>query len=202
MLRIRSLIAGAALGGLWLAGSVAGFGVLWQYSATPGEHRPPPPRWPADSSIARTAGRPTLVMFVHPRCACSEASANELSWLASRFRGRFTATVLFVRPAGVEEDGWEKTRLWATVSALDGVAPLRDDAGLEAARFGSLTSGQVVVYDEGGHLVFSGGITGSRGHVGDNVGRQAVAAHLGGAREAPRPGTPVYGCALGAGAAR
>jgi hypothetical protein len=57
------------------------------------------------------------------------------------------------------------------------------------------TSGETMLYDASGRLVFAGGITGSRGHGGDNAGEDAVVAALlggsGGASEAP-----VYGCAL------
>jgi hypothetical protein len=65
---------------------------------------------------------------------------------------------------------------------------------LEAARFGAKTSGHVVVYDAFGIRRYSGGITGSRGHVGDNVGRRLVEQIIDGA-----PGDlthAVFGCAL------
>ncbi|HET9988396.1 MAG TPA: hypothetical protein VFQ65_07745 [Kofleriaceae bacterium] len=65
----------------------------------------------------------------------------------------------------------------------------------EARRFGARTSGHVVVYDPTGELLFSGGITVSRGHVGANVGHQIVdtLVHGGTTR---RTTTPVFGCAL------
>ncbi len=53
---------------------------------------------------------------------------------------------------------------------------LRDDDGAEAKRFGAETSGQTLLYDERGTLAFSGGITGSRGHAGDNAGRASLLA--------------------------
>ena len=37
-------------------------------------------------------------------------------------------------------------------------------------RFGAETSGQTLLYDRDGRLLFSGGTTGSRGHDGDNAG--------------------------------
>ena len=42
----------------------------------------------------------------------------------------------------------------------------------------SKTSGQVVVYDAKGALLFSGGITAARGHMGDNAGRDRITALL------------------------
>jgi hypothetical protein len=50
------------------------------------------------------------------------------------------------------------------------------------------------LYDQSGHLQFSGGITGSRAHQGDNAGRQSLLALLSG-RNA-RTATNVYGCPL------
>jgi hypothetical protein len=44
--------------------------------------------------------------------------------------------------------------------------------------------------------MFTGGITGARGHEGDNVGLSRVLALLGG-RSADRNESKVFGCALG-----
>jgi hypothetical protein len=52
-----------------------------------------------------------------------------------------------------------------------------------------------MLYDVNGRLLFSGGITGSRGHAGDNAGRTAILALL--HREASgRNDTFVFGCSL------
>ncbi len=65
----------------------------------------------------------------------------------------------------------------------------------EAARFGARTSGFVVVYDATGSLRYAGGITGSRGHAGDNVGRRTVERILAGESERDLD-HPVFGCGL------
>ena len=92
-------------------------------------------------------------------------------------------------------DGWEKTDLWETATGLPDTTVVRDDDGREAIRFGVATSGQTMLYDAEGALLFSGGITGARGHAGDNAGRTALVAllnHL----ETDRTGTQVFGCSL------
>ena len=66
--------------------------------------------------------------------------------------------------------------------------------GAITAAFGAFTSGQVFLYGTSGELLFSGGITGSRGHEGDNAGRDAVESLLD-RRNAPAH-TPVFGCSL------
>ncbi len=85
-------------------------------------------------------------------------------------------------------------RSWDLAGRVQNTERLIDERGVEARRFGAMTSGYVVVYDAGGHLAFSGGITGSRGHVGDNVGRRQVLAVLHG--DSTQPTHAVFGCAL------
>src|SRR5712691_5642885 len=57
------------------------------------------------------------------------------------------------------------------------------------------TSGQTVLYDSQGRLLFSGGITGSRGHSGDNAGRSSIVS-LVNAGVADQKETIVFGCPL------
>jgi hypothetical protein len=83
--------------------------------------------------------------------------------------------------------------LWETAAAVPGVRVVRDD-GAEAWRFGARVSGQVMVYDHAGRLQFSGGITGARGHEGDNAGRDAIEALLAGRPHAAS--AFVFGCLL------
>ncbi len=80
-------------------------------------------------------------------------------------------------------------------ACIPGVSVLADPDGVEARRFGALTSGDAFLYDAGGRLVFRGGITPSRGHQGESAGRSAIEAFLKGGR--PRTATaPVFGCPI------
>ena len=112
----------------------------------------------------------------------------------ARAGGRVTADVLFVRPTGVALD-WEKTELWRSATAIPGVTVTSDDGGHEAALFHAVTSGQVVLFDAAGHEIFSGGITGSRGHEGDNPGLARILSLLSHG-SAERAKAPVFGCRL------
>jgi hypothetical protein len=109
-------------------------------------------------------------------------------------QGRVKAYVLFVKPSDFA-DGWEKTDLLASASAIPDVTVVRDDEGVEAVRFHAATSGQTMLYDARGKLLFSGGITSARGHEGDNAGRAAIVSLLT-TDESSESGTPVYGCPL------
>ena len=178
----------------WLVLVCAGMKFVLDYQTRAGDPARPPGRWPRDSRIAAAAGRPTLLMFVHPRCPCSRATLSELERVLARAGGGLEATVQFVVPAG-ENPAWADGELWRRASAIPGARVAADSGGAEARRFHSATSGQVLVYDESGRLRFAGGITAGRGHAGDNAGSDAVAA-LAQRGTASRMRTPVYGCEL------
>ena len=91
----------------------------------------------------------------------------------TQVQGRVRAQVLFVKPNNFPKE-WEKTDLWSSAAMIPGVETMVDSEGVEAHRFGSQTSGQVMLYGADGRLLFSGGITVARGHVGDNAGRNAI----------------------------
>jgi hypothetical protein len=178
---------------LWISGIGVGMGLLWEYALTPGMPARPSERWPAESRLPRAPGRPTLVMAAHPRCPCTRASLGELSWIMAHSQGQLSAFVLFLKPSTAQE-GWEKTDLWQTVTEMHDVSVWQDIDGREAARFDAHTSGQTVLYDKDGKLLFRGGITMARGHAGANIGRNAIVGLLAEGSESAE--TPVYGCPL------
>jgi hypothetical protein len=177
---------------LWLVVISLGFGLAWRYTYTPGPAATGPADWP--STIARTAARPTLVMVLHPECACSTASLEELMRVVTRTPVPLEVLVLF--SAGGDAQRVVDGALWRKATAIPGVTAVIDRDGIESRRFGALVSGQTFLFDRPGRLIFSGGITAGRGHAGDNDGETAVLAALGGARVI-RPTNPVFGCLLG-----
>jgi hypothetical protein len=179
---------------LWLGSAVTGLWVLAAYENKPGVSAVAPQRWPVQTRLALATDRPTLVVLAHPQCPCTRASLAELAEILARSNNRPKTYVLFLRPVGFAA-GWEKTDLWESAAKLPGVTLVRDDEGREARRFGAETSGQTMLYNTSGALVFSGGITGSRGHIGDNAG-QAALIDLLGRGQADRSGTSVFGCPL------
>jgi hypothetical protein len=179
---------------LWLLTVGVGLGMLWDYSISPGVAGTPPDRWPEGSSIRPRGDGFTLVVVAHPHCPCSRATIGELAAVMARANGPVTAYVLFVQPAGFAEE-WVKTDLWRSAAAIPGVTAIRDERGDEARRFGAETSGQTLLYDRSGLLLFSGGITAARGHYGDNAGMSAVASLIGSGKS-ERTGASVFGCPL------
>ena len=179
---------------LWFAAAVTGSVAMWRYANRPGQKGIPSPSWPADSQISLSGTRAILVMFAHPKCPCSRASVGELAKLMADCRGQVTAHVWFFQPMGASED-WSLTDLWRSAETIPGVSVHRDAGAVEARRFHAATSGQTLLYDRQGKLLFEGGITAARGHAGDNPGRDAVAALLK-HRVTLRLSTPVFGCSL------
>lgn len=193
---MRALLSGPAMAAVlaaWLAAVLGGFAWLQDYKSTPGARVGAPGRWPSQATIPREAGRPTLVLFAHPHCPCTRASVSELARLVARFP-EVSTRVAFVRPAEMPS-GWADTDLWRTVAGIPGAAVLEDVDGREAARFGAATSGFTALYSAEGRLLFSGGITASRGHEGQSFGQKRIASLLT-TGTADRNDAPVFGCAL------
>ncbi|MCM3873940.1 MAG: hypothetical protein ND895_24895 [Pyrinomonadaceae bacterium] len=179
---------------VWLSSVGYGLSLVWGFENSPGRTGTPPANWPNNSEIERDAKLPTLVLFIHPHCPCSRATIGELAVLMTHSQGLVNAKALFVKPADFG-DAWEKTDLWSSASEIPGVSVTADDQGVEARRFGSETSGQIALYSAAGQLLFSGGITGSRGHSGDNDGRTAILSLLATGKSA-KTQTAVFGCPL------
>ena len=179
---------------LWFIAVGIGMSLLSVYEFSAGPLATPPSYWPASSQLPHQLGRPTLVMLAHPQCSCTRASLEELSVLMTQVQGQVDAAVVFLTPTTLA-GSWAQTDLWRSAAAIPGVQVIADQDGAEARLFQSVTSGQIVVYDAQGRLAFRGGITSSRGHVGENVGRDTLSA-LVRTGKSERTETPVFGCPL------
>lgn len=167
---------------------------LLEESETPCPAATPPTRWPIKSVIKPSNDTATLVFFAHPECPCTRASIEELARLLSHCGTQISAYALFYRPTS-EGGEWDDTDLVQSADAIPGLHVLHDVDGAEASLFGALTSGQTMVYDRDGILVFSGGITASRGHAGDNLGQSAIQQWVL-THTLPARTSPVFGCAI------
>lgn len=181
-------------GGVWMALLLAGFSILGREEFAPVSSVSPVMIFPHDSAIQRARDQPTLLFFAHPQCPCTRASLHDLDRLLAETPNKVSVVVVFTLPKGVPA-GWENGDLWQSAATMPGVCIFRDVGGREATRFGVKGSGHVLLYDLSGALLFSGGITSSRGHEGDNPGRSAVISFiLSGHALVSR--TPVFGCSL------
>lgn len=191
--RVRRLLP-VVIVAVWLPLVVGGLIALWNYSTAPGAAGNPSSIWPTASKIPHRPDSMTLVMVVHPHCPCSRASIGELAVLMAHVQERMQAWVVFVRPRGFNDD-WAQSDLWRSAGAIPGVRTVLDD-GREARQFGAATSGETLLYDGKGHLLFAGGVTAARGHLGDNAGLQAVLDRVDDPQTHRVGTTAVYGCPL------
>jgi hypothetical protein len=182
--------------GTWLVAAGWGMWRLGGYSLTPGAQGAAPADWPATATLARAPDRCTVVVALHPECPCSQATVEELDAIVAKAGNRLRVHALFVDVPGLPVPA-ERSELWARASRIAGAHVRKDSAGAEARRFGTHTSGETRLYGPDGRLRFRGGITVSRGHVGDNPGATAIVNFVLHPASTPAPVvTPVFGCAL------
>lgn len=179
---------------IWLCSIIFGLRVLWVYDTKPGLTAQSSDQRPSSSAVLRWEGNAAILMFAHPHCPCTRASLAELARIMSHSPHSLSAWVLFYRPEN-SPSGWEKTDLYAQAKATPGVRAFTDVDGKEARRLHAMTSGHTLVYDVSGKLVFSGGVTSSRGNEGDNPGSEAIIARMSGCKNQITR-TPVFGCSI------
>lgn len=161
-MRQRSLVLSLLLS-LWVGGAILGLDRQARFDTSPcPTAENPPVIWPKNE-LAPQAGQSTLVMLAVAGCPCTRASIEELDALLSRQRGRLRAHVLL----GPGEQEASASTL-ACCQAIPGVQTHPDPQGRLARQFGMLSSGQVLIYNPSGRLIYAGGLTGQRGHVGEN----------------------------------
>ncbi|AIE87124.1 hypothetical protein [Fimbriimonas ginsengisoli] len=173
---------------LWGAFVLSGFAALAVRESSPGAGAQPP-----KAEAAR--GKCRLLVFIHPECPCSRSTLAELDRLLSAAPTR-PITEVYVYAPHTESRGWAMGSLYKQAVAIRFTEVRLDPDGDIAKRYKVQTSGQTVLYSPKGVLLFSGGITASRAHEGDNDGRDAILAFLAGTGSNVTS-TPVYGCSFG-----
>ncbi|HEY3967780.1 MAG TPA: hypothetical protein VGM05_24675 [Planctomycetaceae bacterium] len=189
-----SRAAGWCLVAAWLISVAVGLKWLMDFDMTPGAVGSPPANCPSAFVHGSSDARPLLIMFVHSNCPCSRAGLVELAGIAEANRETVDVCI-YLRTSSRTSSGLETTSLWEQAAAVPGANLVSDPDGEVASRFQVQTSGHVLLYGAAGELLYSGGITASRGHGGDNPGRTAVLELLAGRRTA-EPQHAVFGCPL------
>lgn len=183
------------VGVCWLILCVCGMAALVHYSNAAGTDSVEPLARVPSQAIDKSADY-TLLMFAHPRCSCSRASMRQLERILARCDGRVATRIYFYCP-GDQPDTWVQSALWDQARRIPGVSTQLDRDGRLAHQCAVTTSGHVQLFDVRNELRFSGGITVSRGHEGDNSGSSAVTAIIRGAPDdRTTTETPVFGCQI------
>lgn len=185
--RTRDLV----LVSFWLALIVIGWQFLLNYEKTPANCKQPCLTWPSESKMKRSQTAKTLVMFAHPQCPCTMASLRELARLSTE--QTIKTYVCFMIPKDADKS-WLDSRNQTQAKSMPGIKVWQDTASTEASLFQASTSGESMLFDENGKLIFRGGITGSRGHEGDNEGLEQLRKIIN--SKTGRGNYVVYGCPL------
>jgi hypothetical protein len=175
---------------VWLVIVGAAFIFLMRYEQVEGPGSIIPSHWPGALELKQPL---TLVVFLHPHCPCSEATVSELTKISDR-HPTLKKYVVFLRPPGFTTK-WTRAALWKRCEALPEAVLVEDEGGAISSKFHATTSGQSLLYDGQGKLLFCGGITAARGHEGDNLGANAI-DEIAGGKTATISSTPVFGCSL------
>lgn len=189
---VKALLVLAYLmwGGLLFIGHL----VLFEYEMTASPLADTKRIFPEKSVVQLARGRQNIILFIHPMCPCTMASVDELAELMHVGQEDAIGTVIALMPTELKSE-WSSQPVFSALKRIRNVSISYDSDGSQAATFGATTSGHVLIYDGRGVLQFSGGITASRGHSGDNANLQA-AKNIILDRNPKFATTPVLGCAL------
>ncbi len=183
---------------IWIFITFMGFAQLLIYSNTPAKKdtdiviSP----WPATSKIKRIEHTPTLLLFLHPECPCSQATVEELQRIMLRLEGiQASVITIFYKPKS-KPTSWVQNSLWKKVEANSRIRTFIDEDAEETTIFDAEVSGETLLFNESGNLVFRGGITPSRGHQGDNPGEDFIIRWFRGARDLAFTQTSIFGCRI------
>lgn len=178
----------------WLLAVTFGVYLLVKHAGEPSKLAMAPPIWPQKSTLVLGKTQPTVILFAHPKCPCTRATLGELAKFTTQTQNKANVYVLFTKPKNSPED-WQQTDILETAKGISGVEVLLDPGGEEANLFQAFTSGQTLVYDPQGKLLFNGGITSARGHSGDNIGLSTI-TNIINKNTISVEKTPVFGCTL------
>jgi len=139
-----------------------------------------------------------LYVFLHPYCPCSNATLHELDSLLNKLqktsRTILKTQIIFFKP-GNDIKKWEKSILWKNSHTLNNVEIRVDWDGKLSQRYQAKTSGETMLFNKDGQRLFDGGITISRGHEGDNPGKEYI-YRLVTHQKTNQTDSPVFGCPL------
>lgn len=188
------------LWGSWIAIVALSIFTICNYEFTPGQVGSVPPRWTTDLGLKQpTAPHPTLLVSLHPKCSCSQATLALLSDLFATSDTKANVVVLVTKPANKTAD-WKNDIDLLTFriqSELDGQVMIDIDS-VNSKRFGMLTSGHILAYAVDGSLLYSGGITTARGARSNGPGFDALKkiVTLANRTQEKLENKPVFGCEL------
>ncbi|MCU0711848.1 MAG: hypothetical protein MUC43_07290 [Pirellula sp.] len=124
-------------------------------------------QWPSTTKVSLGDSTQHLVVFVHPFCPCTRATLRNLD--EALRDSDLKVSVVQLRNEKLESSHAPISHI-ADLSRKNGWNLILDDNGVEARAFGAMTSGECMLFSSSGERLFIGGVTASRGHLGNNEG--------------------------------
>ena len=177
-----------------VATAVYSFKLLHEFETTPGNQGQITNAWPSSNHMILDNTHATLIMFAHPRCTCSKASLQTLMRIVKESKSNSASKIFFYVPKNAEAQ-WKENENWKIAESIPGVKVEEDLDGAIAAEFGAKTSGHTFLYSPQGSLIFSGGLTDTRGAAGNSKGRQIILDYLVNQKHQENR-IPVFGCEI------
>ncbi len=185
-----------AIGILWTLLLVAGQIWMLHHAFQAEKLAEAPVTLPEELRSMSGRGVATLIMAIHPECACTDASLECLARLLAIPKNRPTVVLLFAQPTGYLKTP-HTTGSWREAERIPGAVLREDPHGVLCARLKLETSGETVLYDSTGHLRFHGGLTAARGDAMPGTGVDAILhAQAGGPLATYSASASVFGCSL------
>ena len=129
--------------------------------------------WPLQSKLSLHPSERTLLVFLHPQCPCAAATVEEISRMLAKAGQQADLQLVVFRPENQSQE-WSETPTIQRAQLLGASRCWDDVNGRIASQFHVSTSGQVLLFETDGRLLFNGGVTDSRGHQGDNPNADAL----------------------------
>ncbi len=137
---------------------------------------------------------PKILLFVHPRCPNTIATVRQLRNILLHDKYEVSVRMIVICPPGCSES-WFETPLLEEARRIEDLEVILDYGGVLSKRYGALTSGMLLVYNERNNLVFQGGITPTLGHEGECSGKRSLEQSLTG-KTPDEKHAAVFGCPL------
>jgi hypothetical protein len=182
--RLRGILFFLAFA-IWLVIVGFAFHKAMQWESSPGKAASAPLILPTKTDRTR------LVLVIHAMCPCSYATLKNVLSLPPSELAQVDITVVFTGPGATSDSTAPNIRLAKTLKTASLIYCGEQEA---VQKYHAHTSGQCFIYNRTGNLVFSGGLTSTRGGEGDSAGLNALRLTLQG-KECPSM-APVFGCAL------
>ncbi len=182
---------------VWTVAVLYGLSLMAWYSNKAGKIGSAPQQLPDGTPVTIDNHHYQLLMFIHPRCPCTQSSVRELERLMSRGTEKISCTIFCFQPSD-KNKGWSNTDITQSVKLIPNSNLIPDIDGEWIKIFKANTSGHVLLYHPNGQLLFSGGITAARGHEGDNSGKTFISDVVNAESYQNRKNyqCPVFGCPI------